>query len=232
MANKLYPDYEFRHSNLKDYSDLLIEEIEKSKIKLDKIKGELRSQKTDGWYTLTGTSSNRVYLKQQNKKAEYLLEELVEPLLTSIYDKDNYPYAKLNYAWKILLSNHLHDSICGCGIDSVHSGMEERFKTVHELSNHLANRSLYYYSKNVDALKYKEEYLFTTHNMTQYSGIKETEVEIELEKILFSDMFFEKAYETLNISVFIKLLIIITMLILLTKIIWKQGEKRYESSGS
>ncbi|WP_068269198.1 hypothetical protein [Caviibacter abscessus] len=68
--------------------------------------------------------------------------------------------------------------------------------------------------------------------MTQYSGIKETEVEIELEKILFSDMFFEKAYETLNISVFIKLLIIITMLILLTKIIWKQGEKRYESSGS
>ncbi|AVL42708.1 ABC transporter permease [Streptobacillus moniliformis] len=38
--------------------------------------------------------------------------------------------------------------------------------------------------------------------------------------------------EPLNIYTFIKLIIIITVLIIATKIIWKQGEKKYESSGS
>lgn len=197
-AKKLYPEYEFRHSNLKDYSEMVKEEIKIKKINLDIVKGELRSQKTDGWYTLTGTSSNRVYLKQKNKKAEYLLEEQVEPILTSIYGKENYPYEKLTYAWKTLMSNHPHDSICGCSIDSVHLGMEERFKEVVELSNHLTKRAFYYYSKNVDTSSYKNDYLFTVHNMTQYSGIKETEVEIELKRINFRDMFFEEAYKTLN----------------------------------
>lgn len=198
LAQKLYPEYEFRHSNLNDYTKLVIEELREKNICLDNIKGELRSQRTDGWYTLTGTSSNRVYLKKQNKKAEYLLEEQVEPILTSIYSKEKYPYEKVNYAWKTLMSNHPHDSICGCSIDSVHSGMEERFKEVIELSNHLVNRSFYYYSKNVDTREYKDEYLFTTHNITQYKGVKKTEVEMELKRIYFSDMFFEDAYKNLN----------------------------------
>lgn len=38
--------------------------------------------------------------------------------------------------------------------------------------------------------------------------------------------------DSLNIYVFIKIVMIVLILILLTKIIWKQGEKRYESSGS
>lgn len=38
--------------------------------------------------------------------------------------------------------------------------------------------------------------------------------------------------EPLDIYIFIKLIIIVIILIIITKIIWKQGEKRYESSGS
>ncbi|WP_064610059.1 ABC transporter permease [Streptobacillus moniliformis] len=38
--------------------------------------------------------------------------------------------------------------------------------------------------------------------------------------------------EKLNIYIFMKLIIIVIVLIIVTKIIWKQGEKRYESSGS
>lgn len=199
VANELYEEYEFIHSNLNDYRKEILKELKEKNIYLNNIKGELRSQNTDGWWTLQGTSSNRVYLKKANKECEYLLEEVVEPLLTSIYDKKDYPYEKINYAWKTLLSNHPHDSICGCGIDSIHKGMEERFKEVNELSNHLIKQSLVYYRENVDTRKYtKNEYLFTLHNMTQYEGLKETEVIIDLEKIYFKDMYFEDIYNKLS----------------------------------
>lgn len=38
--------------------------------------------------------------------------------------------------------------------------------------------------------------------------------------------------ESLNISALIKILSVVIFLIIITKIVWKQGEKRYESSGS
>lgn len=199
VANKLYPDYEFVHSNLSTYTKEILEEIKEKNIKLSKINGELRSQNTDGWYSLQGTSSSRVYLKQLNKKCEYLLEEVVEPLLNLIYTKESYPLEKIDYAWKILLSNHPHDSICGCSIDSVHKGMEDRFKEVIELSNHLVNRALYDYALKVDTSEYEEnKYLITVHNMSQYSGIKECEISVDLKKINFKDVFYEKGYEILE----------------------------------
>lgn len=194
VANSIYDDYEFIHSNLEDYSNAVKSEVKD----LENIKGELRSQYTDGWYTLQSTNSNRIYLKVENKKCEYLLEEQVEPLLTSIYDKDDYPVEKIHYAWKTLISNHPHDSICGCGIDSVHDGMEERFKQVRELCEHLTNKALYDYSLNVDTTEYTDEYLFTLHNITQYEGVKETEVVIDLKKIKFSEMNFNDGYKLLS----------------------------------
>ncbi len=39
-----------------------------------------------------------------------------------------YPAAELDRAWKLLLKNHPHDSICGVSIDDVHTDMEERFR--------------------------------------------------------------------------------------------------------
>lgn len=54
--------------------------------------------------------------------------------------------------------------------------MEERFKQVRELCEHLTNKALYDYSLNVDTTEYTDEYLFTLHNITQYEGVKETEV--------------------------------------------------------
>ncbi|WP_197035233.1 alpha-mannosidase [Oceanivirga salmonicida] len=197
-ANELYDDYEFIHSNLFDYYKAVKKEVFDKKLNLNNINGELRSQKTDGWYTLQGTSSNRVILKKQNKKAEFLLEEVVEPLLYSIYDKKQYPYDAIHYAYKTLISNHPHDSICGTGIDSIHKGMLERFKEVIELSNHLVNRALYDFSKNVNTTNLDYEYMLSVHNINQYSTIKEIEAEIDYKTIKFKDMHYQKAYELLK----------------------------------
>lgn len=78
-AQKLYPDVEFVHSNFLDYLQDLNAASDRP---LSSVKGELRSQRTDGWGTLVNTASARVYLKQMNQEGQALLEKVAEPLAT------------------------------------------------------------------------------------------------------------------------------------------------------
>ena len=47
----MYDDYEFVHSDLETYAKEVGEEVDSDE--LDVVEGELRSQTTDGWGTLT-----------------------------------------------------------------------------------------------------------------------------------------------------------------------------------
>ena len=69
-AAKLYPDIDFVHSDFTEYMECLKQELKED---LAVIRGELRSQETDGWYTLANTASSRIYLKQMNARCEALL---------------------------------------------------------------------------------------------------------------------------------------------------------------
>lgn len=125
-AEKLYPDTKFVHSNFPDYLRELEAALEGRE--LSTVKGELRSQRTDGWGTLVNTASSRVYLKQMNQVGQALLEKVAEPLasMANLLGKD-YPHHLFTYAWKTLMQNHPHDSICGCSVDEVHREMVTRF---------------------------------------------------------------------------------------------------------
>ncbi|MGG6309499.1 alpha-mannosidase [Paenibacillus macerans] len=125
-AEKLYPDTKFIHSNFPDYLHELEAALEGRE--LSTVKGELRSQRTDGWGTLVNTASARVYLKQMNQEGQALLEKVAEPLasMANLLGKD-YPHHLFTYAWKTLMQNHPHDSICGCSVDEVHREMVTRF---------------------------------------------------------------------------------------------------------
>jgi hypothetical protein len=46
--------------------------------------------------------------------------------------------AALGQAWRTLMLNHPHDSICGCSIDQVHREMGPRFDTVEQLATTIA----------------------------------------------------------------------------------------------
>ena len=101
------------------------------------VKGELRSQRTDGWSTLVNTASARVYLKQMNQLGQAMLEKVAEPLAAFAHVLGvgkKYPHHLFTYAWKTLMQNHPHDSICGCSVDEVHREMVTRF----EKSRHVA----------------------------------------------------------------------------------------------
>ncbi len=78
-----------------------------------------------GWYTLVNTCSSHVTLKRQNRRNEVALERVSEPL--AVFAAENgkeYPHDRFNYAWKILMQNHPHDSICGCSVDQVNKEIE------------------------------------------------------------------------------------------------------------
>jgi len=139
VARELYPDIEFIHGAMDDYADAVLSGLEEP---LETVAGELEGQQTDGYGTLRNTASARWYIKALNRKNENLLEKLAEPMAAMAgmagvpADGDLF-----DYAWKKLMQNHPHDSICGCSIDAVHSEMETRYHKSIQLTEWLLNES-------------------------------------------------------------------------------------------
>lgn len=195
IANTLYEDYEFVHSDLETYVKEVKSEIDEDNI--DTVKGELRSQMTDGYGTLTNTSSSRYDLKYLNKMVEMRLEEVIQPLYTLYLDKEEYPRDKINYVYKHLLTNHTHDAICGCSIDSVHEGNLRRFRNCMETLDYLEGEAKNYLrknivnsnsSKNLDGKDTSEDVkgkqlTFNVINTTAYQTRKITQVTLDVQKI-------------------------------------------------
>ncbi|MBY9001430.1 MAG: hypothetical protein KGD64_10970, partial [Candidatus Heimdallarchaeota archaeon] len=112
---------------LDHYVESLIGEIKKKNYHPPEFSGEFRSSATAP--LLQDTYSARIWIKQWNQKIEDLLVNYAEPIATllSLNAEICYPESFLNLAWKWLLKNHPHDSICGCSIDQVHAEMKSRF---------------------------------------------------------------------------------------------------------
>ncbi|HEY9075555.1 MAG TPA: glycoside hydrolase family 38 C-terminal domain-containing protein [Anaerolineaceae bacterium] len=90
-----------------------------------------------------GILSSRMYLKQQNEINQNLIQKYAEPLATLLWVMgQEYPADKLLAAWKILLKNQPHDSICGVSIDDVASDMEARFQQSQAIASQCAGEAL------------------------------------------------------------------------------------------
>jgi alpha-mannosidase len=81
---------------------------------------------------LRGVNSARTYLKQANERAERrLLSIETAAALRTLREDAPFPAADLRLAWRDLLRNHPHDSICGCSCDEVHRDMLVRYEQLH-----------------------------------------------------------------------------------------------------
>lgn len=108
---------------------------------LQVMSGELRS----GQYAplLPSVLSSRIWLKQQNTATEHLLERWVEPLTAWATQLGNsYPQGLLRVAWKLLLQNHPHDSICGCSLDQVHRENAIRFAQAQQIGEGILTQAM------------------------------------------------------------------------------------------
>lgn len=137
QANDVLEDMAIVQGCLQDYTDLVYSERDK----LQRYSGELRWGKYN--LILGGVYSSRTYLKQANAKTQTLLEKYAEPLATFAWAgaNDEYPLPFLNRAWKLLLENHFHDTICGCSRDEVYHDAMWRYAHSQQISEKLMERS-------------------------------------------------------------------------------------------
>lgn len=188
-ARELFPDTEFIHSNFQDYLASVNASLTRE---LSVVKGELRSQRTDGWSTLVNTASARVYLKQMNQLGQAMLEKVAEPLAALAYSLGHeYPHHLFTYAWKTLMQNHPHDSICGCSVDEVHREMVTRFDKSRHIAEAIIDDSKKTIADSVDTSvfgQYGEDALpLVVFNTTGWKRSGVVSVELDVDRIYFRD---------------------------------------------
>lgn len=148
VAERLKEDRIFI-STLPGYMNAVRSEIQESDLELETHPGELREDRHGS--ILAGTLSSRTYLKQANHKAETWLEMYAERLSSIAWMLGwEYPSAFLTYAWKLLMQNHPHDSICGCSIDQVHDEMMPRFDRVCQIADEITHRAMYHITSKIE----------------------------------------------------------------------------------
>lgn len=112
-----------------------------------------------------GVMSARMYLKLQNDEMQKLLEQKVEPLaLMASQLGEDYGKSQIDHAWKLLLKNHPHDSICGVSIDDVHKDMENRSRQVYQLGNSLFEDKLAFMAGAIDTSTSKSDEALVVFN--------------------------------------------------------------------
>ena len=92
---------------------------------------------------LRGVNSARIYLKQANERAERrLLSIEAAAALRTLHEGAPYPAEDLRLAWRDLVRNHPHDSICGCSCDEVHRDMVVRYKQLDRTLDYVEREAL------------------------------------------------------------------------------------------
>ncbi|MFA6989151.1 MAG: glycoside hydrolase family 38 C-terminal domain-containing protein [Candidatus Gastranaerophilaceae bacterium] len=154
--------------------DPFLQNIDSKNIK--EVHGELRNNSRS--FILSGTFSSRLYLKRQNARSSWLLSKIAEPL-QSLLQNTGFSISRqnqLDYAWKLLLQNHPHDSICGCSIDPVHREMLTRFEKTNQVSNGIISRCLRDVANKVS----KDEFAVINLSNYEYTGVLKLKTDKDL----------------------------------------------------
>ncbi|MCB0070661.1 MAG: hypothetical protein KDE20_04350 [Caldilineaceae bacterium] len=137
-------DFEIVHTSLDGYLDEMLPQAARINTV---VHGELREPgifQEDQQWVIPGVLSSRVWIKQANAECQALLCQWAEPTATWATQalSVEYPQGFLDVAWKWLLKNHPHDSICGCSIDVVHEDMKFRFSQCRQIADRLTTEAL------------------------------------------------------------------------------------------
>ena len=133
-ANEMQGEFELGISSLPDYLSGLTSND------LPEWKGELRSGYRSN--LLMGVGSNRVDVKQAAARSERSLERLAEPLSALYLPGDGWPGAFLDVAWKLMIRNAAHDSICACSVDEVVDAVLHRYAEARHIGEGLTGEAL------------------------------------------------------------------------------------------
>ena len=103
-------------------------------------RGEMRSGARAN--VLMGVASARIDIKQAAGRAETLLERYSEPISALHVAAEAWPAPFLALAWRKVVENSAHDSICGCSVDPVVRQVLVRFAEAEQIALVLARRAV------------------------------------------------------------------------------------------
>ena len=132
--------------------------------------GELRSGARA--HLLMGVASNRVDVKQAAARAERAIEQVAEPLCALFLPPEQWPTELLSLAWRRILHNSAHDSICACSADEVVDAVLCRYAEANQIARGLSKRALDALSAQVAHLAGEEPIVVNTSARSR-SGVVE-----------------------------------------------------------
>src|SRR5579864_273591 len=91
---------------------------------------------------LMGVASNRVDVKRAAARAERALERLAEPLCALYLPPEQWPDRLLQLAWREMVRNAAHDSVCACSVDEVVDAVLVRYAEAYRIADGLAGGAL------------------------------------------------------------------------------------------
>ena len=161
-TNRRLSDAEIVHGSLTQLFDEVEAQIDRGS--LPRRRGEFRSGQRA--YLLPGVLSARMWIKQRTFACERLLLRWAEPLsvwsgllrehlgeawreppqpagpLSPHPEQPASEQGLLSRAWRLLLENQPHDSICGCSVDQTHDEMRPRFDQCEQIGEDVAHEAM------------------------------------------------------------------------------------------
>jgi len=110
-------------------------------------KGELRSGARAN--VLMGVASNRVDVKQAAARAERALERRTEPYAALFRAPERWPARLLELAWREMVRNAAHDSVCACSVDEVVDAVLNRYHEATRIADGLADEVLAEFARSL-----------------------------------------------------------------------------------
>src|SRR5699024_4360478 len=117
---------------------------------------------------------------------------VAEPLSTFAHMLgSDYQHDQFAYAWKTLMQNHPHDSICGCSVDEVHREMVTRFEKAKHVAETIIDDNLKAITPQIDTTCFKDKgenpLPFTIYNTSGYKRSGVVSVELDVKREYFSE---------------------------------------------
>ena len=129
LVNEKLDDYHIEIGTIFEYIDAV-----KDRFNQCEVTGELLDNSKT--FILEGCYSSRLDIKKYNTVASYKLD-VADKLIKHTKNITYKPF--IEYAYKLLLQNQAHDSICGCSTDDVHFENIIRYKKIIQIADNIIN---------------------------------------------------------------------------------------------
>lgn len=177
FLRRRFPDLDIRQATLQEY----IDEVKALNPTLDVLEGPLYFVGRKGLCNnvFRTVASSMVFLKQQNDRCETKLLGIAEPLdlAASVLARqlrrparERYATPRWGYfqeAWRYLLMNHPHDSICGCSYSEVHKDNVYRFRQAEQIADRMIDDSMQQLCDSLNTAGHPADYAYLVCNTAQ-----------------------------------------------------------------